>query len=217
MALLSDILYKPIIGYGAPSQTDCGTANYITSGTCVRYHCDTADGSHPGNGHCASCHDTYYYYEAGTPTVSQTLDFYDCLTSSGYFYYTFQGYGDIIYNPPVIAAGAGVALLSASPPALAVLTPLGAAAPGSLGATSVAGGGGLFPGLSAGGIFPTAALAVGNINKYYSTYLSMIFLFHKNGKTIIIFTFFTEFSCSSGGIISGRWVDRSCDNIRLRL
>ena len=167
--VLNVIVDKPYTtgyGYGGlPGyNTACGTAEYgggNYNGYCVRYACDTSNGLHPGNGHCANCHDTWYSYSNGVPSTSQKYNYYDCLTSSGYFYWTFQSYEDIIYNPPVIAAGTGVLLLSASPPALAVLTPLGAAAPGTLGATSVAGGGGgILPSLAGGGFVPTAALAV---------------------------------------------------------
>ena len=167
--VLNVIVNKPYTtgyGYGGlPGyNTACGTAEYgggNYNGYCVRYACDTSNGLHPGNGQCANCHDTWYSYSNGVPSTSQKYNYYDCLTSSGYFYWTFQSYEDIIYNPPVIAAGTGVLLLSASPPALAVLTPLGAAAPGTLGATSVAGGGGgILPSLAGGGFVPTAALAV---------------------------------------------------------
>ena len=167
--VLNGIIHKPYTtgyGYGGlPGyNTACGTAEYgggNYNGGCVRYACDTSNGLHPGNGQCANCHDTWYSYSNGVPSTSQKYNYYDCLTSSGYFYWTFQSYEDIIYNPPVIAAGTGVLLLSASPPALTVLTPLGAAAPGSLGVTSVAGGGGgVLPSLAGGGFVPTAALAV---------------------------------------------------------
>ena len=165
---LQNILYEPYVaGYsGIPwgYNVACGTAEYqggSWTGTCRRYGCDTPTGYHPGNGQCANCHDTWYTYNSGTLTQGQKINYYDCLTDAGYFYWSFQSFEEVIYNPPAIAAGTGVLLLSASPPALTLLTPLGAAAPGSLGVTSVAGGGGgVLPSLAGGGFVPTAALAV---------------------------------------------------------